>query len=31
MGSELLRIDPQSVVAVLTLDVGVIFNIGEHV
>jgi len=31
MGSELLRIDPQPVVAVLTLDVGVIFNIGEDV
>jgi hypothetical protein len=31
MGPELLRIDPQPVVAVLTFDVGVIFNIGEDV
>ena len=31
MGPELLRIDPQPVIAVLTLDVGVVFNIGKDV
>jgi hypothetical protein len=31
MGPELLRVDPQPVIAVLTFDVGVIFNIGEDV
>src|SRR5712664_2467995 len=31
MGPELLRIDPQPVIAVLTFDVGVIFNIGKDV
>jgi hypothetical protein len=31
MGPELLRIDPQPVIAVLTLNVGVIFNIGKDV